>query len=111
MQPQTQTQRPRQDASTNGAEAAKAPVKVIREGAIAASIWERQGVNGTFYEYTLSRSWKSQDGAKSGYSTNFTARNAEQLVKVIEQATQYIHDRQPASTEPVAASAATDIPY
>lgn len=109
MQPQTQTQRPRQDAATNGTEATKAPMKVIREGAIAASIWERQGVNGTFYEYTLSRSWKSQDGAKSGYSTNFTARNAEQLVKVIEQATQYIRDRQPA--DPVAASTNADIPY
>ncbi len=51
MQPTTTTQRPREDAATSTTEATKAPVKVIREGAIAASVWERQGVNGTFYEY------------------------------------------------------------
>lgn len=111
MQPTTTTQRPRQDAVTSTTDATKAPVKVIREGAIAASIWQRQGVNGTFYEYTLSRSWKSKDGEKSGYSHNFTARNAEQLAKVIEQATQYISERHPANHEPVAANDQTDIPY
>lgn len=94
----TTNSRPRQDEPSAEKPLSRAPVKVIREGAIAASIWQREGTSGTFYDFTLSRSWKSDKTGKSGYSTNFIARNAEQLQKVITEASRYIAERQPASS-------------
>ena len=48
------------------------PVKTFRQGAIGASVWERSGKKGTFYEFTVSRSYKGADG-KSGYAHTFHA--------------------------------------
>ena len=40
------------------------PVETFREGAIGASVWRREGKNGPFYEFTLSRSYvKSENEA------------------------------------------------
>lgn len=67
------------------------PIKTIRCGAIAAHIWERQSQTGyTYYEYSLSRSWKSSKSEKQGYSQNFYTRNREQLVTCVEEATAFI---------------------
>lgn len=68
----------------------EAPVHVIREGAIAASIWRRSTGHGMDYlEYTLSRSWKSK-ADKTGYSHSYFPRNEEALLSVVKQATAYI---------------------
>ena len=67
------------------------PVKIIREGAIAASIWKRQAPSGyTYLDFSLSRSWKAQTTGKEGYSNNFFASNETQLLKVITEASAWI---------------------
>ena len=74
------------------------PVKVIRVGAIAASIWRRQTPTGFEYlDFSLSRSWKLKSGEREGYSQNFFENNEEALFEVINQATRYI--RQQAAKE------------
>lgn len=62
------------------------PVHVIREGAIAASLWKRQSPSGfAYYDFTLSRSWKSMGTGKSGYSRSFFASNQSELIAVIQK--------------------------
>lgn len=67
------------------------PVHVVREGAVAASIWLRQSPSGyAYFDYSLSRSWKSMSTDKTGYSKNFFENNKRELVSVIEQASAWI---------------------
>lgn len=67
------------------------PVQVIRQGAIAASIWKRQTGSGhTYYDFSLSRSWKSAKTERTGYSTNFSEKNEQALVEVIQAASAWI---------------------
>ena len=71
------------------------PVHVVRNGAIAASIWRRQSPSGcAYYDFSLSRSWKSMSSQKTGYSRNFFPTNQEDLVDVIRKATVWIAERQ-----------------
>ena len=69
------------------------PVKTIRQGAIGASIWERSGKKGTFYEYTISRSYKGADG-KSGYAQTYHAYDSDAIRWVVEQASSWIRGRE-----------------
>ena len=70
---------------------AQKPVHTIRRGAIAANIWQRQTQTGMdYYDYSLSRSWKSQNTGKEGYSTSFFPRNAQALLEVVAEATAWI---------------------
>jgi hypothetical protein len=65
------------------------PVETFREGAIGASVWRREGRNGPFYEFTLSRSYvKSEEEA--GYSQSFRQQNELALIKVITQVAEFI---------------------
>ena len=69
----------------------KGPEHVIREGGIAAMIWRRESTTGfPYYEFSLSRSWKSVSSGKTGYSQNFFSKNEAQLVNVIELASKWI---------------------
>lgn len=71
------------------------PAFTIREGAIAASIWRRQAPSGSaYYEFSLSRAWKSATTGKSGYSRNFLARNRDELARVIDLAVAWIEEHQ-----------------
>ena len=71
------------------------PEKTIREGAVAASIWRRQSPTGfSYYDFSLSRSWKAQKSGREGYSLNFFSENQEQLGKVISGATAWIAEHQ-----------------
>lgn len=71
------------------------PVKMVRHGAIAASIWKRQASNGfEYYDFTLSRSWKTQSSGREGYSPNFFAQNAPELQSVIQEAASWIAGQQ-----------------
>jgi len=48
------------------------PVKTIRRGAVAASIWKRQTPTGFEYlDFSLSRSWKLKSGEKEAFSKGF----------------------------------------
>ena len=72
-------------------EAKKGPEQVIRDGGIAAMIWRRESTTGfPYYEFSISRSWKSVSSGKTGYSQNYLAKNEAQLVKVIELASKWI---------------------
>lgn len=67
------------------------PVIVIRNGAIAASIWKRQSPSGyAYHDFSLSRSWKSMSTDKQGYSRNFFDGNNAELVDVIQKASAWI---------------------
>jgi hypothetical protein len=69
------------------------PVTVIRKGAIAASIWQRQSPSGyAYYDFSLSRSWKSLSTEKTGYSRNFFETNENELIEVIQKASAWIID-------------------
>lgn len=62
------------------------PVLTVREGAVAASIWRRQSPAGyAYFDFSLSRSWKSMTSGKTGYSKNFFGRHKEELLLVIER--------------------------
>jgi hypothetical protein len=85
---------------------AETPVHTIRAGAVAASIWRRQSPSGyVYFDYSLARSFKSLSSGNTGYSKNFFARNQQELVKVIEQASQWIveHEQRQLVAEPLAA--------
>jgi hypothetical protein len=72
----------------------KAPAKVIRDEtdrAIAASIWEREGQEGIpYFTYTISRSYKSKNSGKEGYSGDFYGRNATAIGNVAKKAEAWI---------------------
>lgn len=87
------------DGAKNG------PEHVIRDGGVAALIWRRESTTGfPYYEFSLSRSWKSVSSGKTGYSQNFFSRNEAQLVKVIELASQWITAKEAENqAEPLAA--------
>jgi hypothetical protein len=71
------------------------PAIVIRHGAVAASIWRRQSPSGyAYYDFSLSRSWKSLSTSKAGYSQNFFARNHDMLVKCVQEAIAWIQEHQ-----------------
>lgn len=70
---------------------ASAPVHTIRRGAVAASIWLRQSPSGyPYFEFSLSRSWKSMNTDKAGYSKSFFAKNQDELTAVIKDAASWI---------------------
>jgi len=71
------------------------PVKTIRRGAVAASIWKRQTPTGFEYlDFSLSRSWKLKSGEKEGYSQNFFVANEEALSEVVTEACRFIRTQQ-----------------
>ncbi|BBO34329.1 hypothetical protein [Lacipirellula parvula] len=71
------------------------PVHIIREGAIAASIWKRQGPSGfAYFDFTLSRSWKSASTERTGYSKNYFSRNVEELISVSRKAADWIAEHE-----------------
>lgn len=84
--------------------AAETPVHTITEGAVAASIWRRQSPSGyAYYDFSLSRSWQSLSSGSTGHSRNFFAANQEELMKVIEQASQWIEDHEVTGRQVLAA--------
>jgi hypothetical protein len=86
--------------------AIETPVHTIRSGAVAASIWRRQSPAGyVYFDFSLTRSWKSLSSGNTGYSKNFFARNQMELAQVIEQATSWIgkHEQEDQMRERVAA--------
>jgi len=66
------------------------PVQTFREGQIAASVWERAGRRGPYFELTLSRSFRRYNEEGFGYSPCFRARDANALKQCVEAATAWI---------------------
>jgi len=83
------------------------PAQVFRHGAIAASVWQRQtGTGFAYFDFSLSRSWKSSTSGKEGYSINFFPQNAESLADVIQQASDWILEQMAGTENPAKAPAA-----
>lgn len=83
------------EAKKKKAVAAETPVHTISEGAVAASIWRRQSPSGyAYYDFSLARSWQSLSSGSTAHSRNFFAANQEELAKVIDQACQWIVERE-----------------
>jgi len=73
----------------------------VRRGAIAANIWLRQSHAGfVYYDYSISRSWKSTKAGKEGYSSSFFPENKMALLDVIAAASDWIAE-QMSNTETV----------
>jgi len=82
------------------------PVHTVRKGAIAANIWQRQSPSGyAYFDFSLSRSWKSLSTDKQGYSRNFFETSADDLFEVIRQASAWITRRK----EEIAAASPTAV--
>ena len=90
-----QTKTKSQEDKPSGSKPNQHPIKVIRQGAIAASIWKRQTATGFEYlDFSLSRSWKLKSGEREGYSQSFFENNEEALFDVINLASTYIREQQ-----------------
>jgi len=71
----------------------KHPVQTFRDKAIGVSIWERNGSNGPFYEFTVSRSFKKNND-DAGYTSSFRADNIEALRTVLAEAQAWLRGSQ-----------------
>lgn len=60
------------------------PLKVFRQGMIAASVWARTGRRGAYGEFTLSRTFR--DGEAFKYASTYRTRDIEALKAVISEA-------------------------
>ena len=88
-----------EDTTTKKKRETQKPLKTFRVGAIAASVWQRQTPTGFEYlDFSLSRSWKLKSGQKEGYSTSFFENNADALLDVVEQASEFIRQHPLEST-------------
>jgi hypothetical protein len=67
------------------------PVHEIRLGRIRAAIWANQNDNGTWYNVTLSRSYKDGDDWRS--SSSFGRDELLTLAKVADLANSWIHEQ------------------
>ena len=96
MSEQTATKAKKKDGEAENLD----PVHVVRKGAIAASIWQRQSPSGyAYYDFSLSRSWKSMSSEKMGYSRNFFETNQADLFEVIQRASAWITEKRASETE------------
>lgn len=68
-------------------------VATIRHGAIAANIFRGLTPDGHAYLYfSLSRSWKSANGKREGYSDRFYDRNEAAIQQVVSKACAWIRE-------------------
>ena len=91
------------------------PIKMIRHGAVAASIWRRQSPSGfEYFDFSLSRSWKTQKSGREGYSPNFFANNETELLATVNEAASWIAGQQaslPAEQEATAGRTTNESSY
>jgi hypothetical protein len=104
----TTTEQTSEALSTESKPQSLQPERTFRNGAIAASVWRRQtGTGSVYFDFSLSRSWKSKTSDKEGYSTSFFPRNAEALTDVIQRASDWIIEQMASRTD-LAESANSD---
>ena len=71
------------------------PVHTVHAGAVSAAIWRRQSPAGYEYlDFSLNRSFEALSSGSKGHSRNFFARNRQELLEVIEQATRWIAEQE-----------------
>lgn len=69
------------------------PIKTFRIGAIGASVWRRNTSGRSFYDVTLSRSWRNKESGKTGYSPCFSERQLDTLIDVAIEAKAWIEEQ------------------
>ncbi len=68
------------------------PVTTLRCSSIKASIWKNEGEKGPFYNVTVARSYKGQDGVWKN-SESFGLADLEALLVVAQQAKLWVTER------------------
>ena len=68
------------------------PVTTLRCSSIKASIWKNESVKGPFYNVTVARSYKGQDGVWKN-SESFGLADLDALVAVAQQAKLWVTER------------------
>jgi hypothetical protein len=68
------------------------PVTTLRCSSITASIWKNEGEKGPFYNVTVARSYKGQDGVWKN-SESFGLADLEALLVVVQQAKLWVAER------------------
>ena len=68
------------------------PVTTLRCSSIKASIWKNEGTKGPFYNVTVARSYKGQDGVWKN-SESFGLADLDALVAVAQQAKLWVTER------------------
>ena len=68
------------------------PVTTLRCSSIKASIWKNEGTKGPFYNVTVARSYKAQDGVWKN-SESFGLADLDALVAVAQQAKLWVTER------------------
>jgi hypothetical protein len=86
------------------------PVKILRDGAVAASIWLRQTSAGVFYDVTFSRCWKNEETGKFGYSQSFSDYHLDPLAELVQEAAMWIAETK-ANAETVSLGYADEEPF
>ena len=66
------------------------PVHELKEGAVKAAIWRREGKNGVFYQASFTRIFKDEVTGIWRDSPNFGERDLEPLAKLASQAFSWI---------------------
>lgn len=89
----------KQEAKKKKPAPTETPVHTIRGGVVAASIWRRQSPAGyVYFDFSLTRSWQSLSSGSTGNSKNFFAMNQQDLMQVIQQASQWISENEQNTT-------------
>ncbi|MGE3310700.1 MAG: hypothetical protein AB7O66_12080 [Limisphaerales bacterium] len=68
------------------------PVYEVRTGLIRAAIWEARGENGPFFNVTVGRLFKAQEGWRQ--SSSFGRDDIQRLHAVLSQAHDWIRNRE-----------------
>ncbi|MDZ4405305.1 hypothetical protein [Prosthecobacter sp.] len=77
------------------------PAHEIKNGAVKVTIWSNEDQGKTRYSVTVSRSYKSGEDWKQ--TTSFFKSHLSKLTAALEQAEQWIAEREPAAAEAQAA--------
>ena len=80
------------------------PIKTFRIGPIGASVWLRSTSAGSFYEVTVSRSWKAKDSGVTGYSQSFPERHLDTMIDVAIEAKAWIEKQTSSEESPTIAA-------
>jgi hypothetical protein len=86
------------------------PIRIIRDGAVAASIWLRQTSAGVFYDVTFSRCWKDEETGTWGYSQSFSDYHLDPLAELAQEAALWIADTK-ANAETICLGHANEEPF
>ena len=71
------------------ADPSRKPVHTIRYGAVEAAIWKNDGEAGAFYNVTLRRGWRDEQGTWHD-STSFNFKDLPNLAKAITDSHSWI---------------------